>query len=159
MLQGVCQGLSVAPAPSRVASYAVRGFDLLVKRDDQYRLTHEFGGGVSGNKARKLYELAVNGPGASTKAVASLGGHQSNAMPSIAALCRARGVPFFYVCKPVPRWLRSSPAGNFARGLALGAERGRARALHCILNRLVLKRSQMCRAKRLRPWRDLEEGW
>ena len=108
------------PPPSPLVKYSLRGRDIYVKRDDQYRLTHAFGAGVCGNKARKLFTLSEAGPGAG--AVASLGGHQSNALPSLAALCRARGVPFYYICKPVPRWLRGQPAGNYARALALGVE-------------------------------------
>ena len=110
------------PPPSRITRHVVRGREILVKRDDQYRLTHAYGGGVSGNKARKLYGFAAEGPGDRVAAVASLGGHQSNALPSLAALCRARGLPFVYLCKPVPRWLRHTPAGNYARALALGVE-------------------------------------
>mmetsp|Transcript_22694 Transcript_22694/g.27310 ORF Transcript_22694/g.27310 Transcript_22694/m.27310 type:complete len:299 (+) Transcript_22694:1-897(+) len=51
-----------------------------------------------------------------------MGGHQSHACVAMAALCRARGLRMLYLCKPVPRWLRKNPAGNYARGLALGVE-------------------------------------
>ncbi|KAJ1450374.1 hypothetical protein M885DRAFT_571382 [Pelagophyceae sp. CCMP2097] len=117
----------VPPRPSRIVQVAVRGawpdcgrktFD--VKRDDAWRLLGDFGAGVSGNKARKLFSFAVSGPRGCV--VASLGGHQSNAMCALAALCHARGTPFVYLAKPVPKWLRQNPSGNYARALALGME-------------------------------------
>ena len=109
-----------APPASPLQPFMVRGRQILVKRDDRYALPGALSG-VAGNKARKLYALADRGFG-NAKAVASLGGHQSNAFPCIAALCQAQNLPFYFVCKPVPRWLRSNPAGNYARALALGAE-------------------------------------
>ena len=109
-----------APPASPLQPFTVRGRSVLVKRDDRYALPGVLSG-VAGNKARKLYGLYKRGFG-DAEAVASLGGHQSNAFPCIAALCRAFDLPFYFVCKPVPRWLRSNPAGNYARALALGAE-------------------------------------
>ena len=109
-----------APPASPLQPFTVRGRSVLVKRDDRYALPGVLSG-VAGNKARKLYGLHKRGFG-DAEAVASLGGHQSNAFPCIAALCRAFDLPFYFVCKPVPRWLRSNPAGNYARALALGAE-------------------------------------
>lgn len=107
-------------APSPVTTCEVRGRRFLVKRDDEWRLGGDLGAGISGNKARKLLRFALEGPRCGV--VASMGGHQSNAMVAMAALCRARGVRFVYLAKPVPRWLRKTPSGNFARGLALGLE-------------------------------------
>lgn len=50
---------------------------------------------------------------------------QSNAMVAIAAVVASKaGSSFVYYTKPVPRWLRRNPVGNFARALALGAEVG-----------------------------------
>ena len=109
-----------APPASPLQPFTVRGRSILVKRDDRYALPGALSG-VAGNKARKLYGLYKRGFG-DAEAVASLGGHQSNAFPCIAALCRAFDLPFYFVCKPVPRWLRQNPAGNYARALALGAE-------------------------------------
>ena len=109
-----------APPASPLQPFTVRGRSVLVKRDDRYALPGALSG-VAGNKARKLYGLYKRGFG-DAEAVASLGGHQSNAFPCIAALCRAFDLPFYFVCKPVPRWLRQNPAGNYARALALGAE-------------------------------------
>ena len=118
---GVVDESSIVPSvASPLTSVEVRGREFLVKRDDQWRLRGDLGAGTSGNKARKLLQFALSGP--TSGAVASLGGHQSNAMVAIAALCRARGVRFLYLCKPVPRWLRKNPCGNYARGLALGVE-------------------------------------
>ena len=50
---------------------------------------------------------------------------QSNAMVAIAAVVASKTrSSFVYYTKPVPRWLRRNPVGNFARALALGAEVG-----------------------------------
>lgn len=44
-------------------------------------------------------------------------------MVAIAAVVASKpGSSFMYFTKPVPRWLRKNPVGNFARTLALGAE-------------------------------------
>jgi len=114
--------LRVPSDASPLVSTFVRGREFLVKRDDQWRLAGPLGAGVSGNKARKLLKFAVEGPARNASVVASMGGHQSNAMVALAALCHARGVRFLYLAKPVPRWLRRYPCGNYARGLALGVE-------------------------------------
>ena len=46
-------------------------------------------------------------------------------MVAIAAVVATkRGSSFVYYTKPVPRWLRKNPVGNFARAMALGAEVG-----------------------------------
>lgn len=109
----------ILPSPSTIRQVRVRGVDFSVKRDDQWRLTG-LGAGISGNKARKLLSFAEDGN--VDEVVASFGGHQSNAMVAIAALCRERGSRFVYLTKPVPKWLRQNAAGNYARALALGAE-------------------------------------
>lgn len=109
----------ILPSPSAVRQVRVRGVDFSVKRDDQWRLTG-MGAGISGNKARKLLYFAEDDK--VDEVVASFGGHQSNAMVAIAALCRERGSRFVYLTKPVPKWLRQNAAGNYARALALGAE-------------------------------------
>lgn len=44
-------------------------------------------------------------------------------MVAIAAVVASKPASsFMYFTKPVPRWLRKNPVGNFARALALGAE-------------------------------------
>lgn len=44
-------------------------------------------------------------------------------MVAIAAVVASKPASsFVYFTKPVPRWLRKNPVGNFARALALGAE-------------------------------------
>ncbi|CAM9789549.1 unnamed protein product [Laminaria digitata] len=103
-----------------VEEFSVRGRRVLVKRDDKMRLA---GSGLSGNKARKLYALNKIPTESFPKLVASHGGAQSNAMVAIAAVVASKeGSSFVYYTKPVPRWLRRNPVGNFARALALGAE-------------------------------------
>ncbi|KAJ8607416.1 hypothetical protein CTAYLR_009980 [Chrysophaeum taylorii] len=94
---------------SPIRSYRIRGREYRVKRDDLFSAY-----GVSGNKARKLLSLAGSPPAGP---VASMGGHQSNAMVAIASLCE-----LYYFCKPVPRWLRENPRGNYQRALALGTK-------------------------------------
>eukprot|EP00904_Undaria_pinnatifida_P012503 jgi/Undpi1/8383/HiC_scaffold_25.g10851.m1 len=103
-----------------VEEFAIRGRRVLVKRDDKMRLA---GSGLSGNKARKLYALNKIPMESFPKLLASHGGAQSNAMVAIAAVVASKaGSSFVYYTKPVPRWLRRNPVGNFARALALGAE-------------------------------------
>ena len=72
---------------------------------------------VTGNKARKLAALLDSPP---PNPLVSHGGGQSNAMLAIARVCQAKGVPFSYHTRPLPRWLRQKPVGNLARALALG---------------------------------------
>lgn len=44
-------------------------------------------------------------------------------MVAIAAVVASKpGSSFIYYTKPVPKWLRRNPVGNFARIIALGAE-------------------------------------
>ncbi|CBJ33324.1 Similar to 1-Aminocyclopropane-1-Carboxylate Deaminase [Ectocarpus siliculosus] len=96
---------------SPVEEFVIRGRRVLVKRDDKMRLAES---GLSGNKARKLY--ALNKTPASSFP-------ESNAMVAIAAVVASKpGSSFIYYTKPVPKWLRRNPVGNFARTIALGAE-------------------------------------
>ena len=76
--------------------------------------------GVAGNKARKLAELFARPNLPST--LVSHGGAQSNAMVAIAAVAAHRGVSFRYHTRPVPKWLRATPTGNFRRALAMGMD-------------------------------------
>ncbi len=98
---------------SAVEPFEFRGRVFYVKRDDTI---HPY---FSGNKFRKLYSL-LHTPAAQYERVVSYGGTQSNAMLSIAALCRRQGWAFDYYAKPVPEHLRSLPTGNLKQALALG---------------------------------------
>ncbi|CAM9780621.1 unnamed protein product [Ectocarpus sp. 12 AP-2014] len=105
---------------SPVEEFVIRGRRVLVKRDDKMRLAES---GLSGNKARKLYALNKTPAASFPEVVASHGGPQSNAMVAIAAVVASKpGSSFIYYTKPVPKWLRRNPVGNFARTIALGAE-------------------------------------
>jgi len=103
---------------SGVDAFTVRGHKIFVKRDDQLRLP---GTNLSGNKARKMYALHRWGPGQVPRMLVSYGGAQSNAMLALALVAKAKGVPLTYFTKPIPRWLRETPSGNYAEALALGA--------------------------------------
>lgn len=52
---------------------------------------------------------------------------QSNAMLAIAAVVASkRQSCFIYYVKPLEKWMRETPIGNYARALALGAQVGEA---------------------------------
>jgi len=106
-------------APSRVEAVEVRGRRIFVKRDDKYRLPET---GLCGNKARKLYSLNNLSP--FPQDLVSHGGPQSNAMVALAAVVHRHqpSSTFTYYTKPIPRWLRNNPSGNFARAISLGTE-------------------------------------
>jgi len=76
---------------------------------------------LSGNKYRKLYTL-IQTPADQYRNITSYGGTQSNAMLSLAALCRQKGWQFHYTSKPVPRHLKTNPTGNLALALAAGMQ-------------------------------------
>ncbi|HHH72313.1 MAG TPA: hypothetical protein ENL04_00610 [Sulfuricurvum sp.] len=78
--------------PSPVEPFRFAGRIFRVKRDD---LIHP---DFSGNKYRKLYRFIHTNPDA-IHTIVSYGGIQSNAMLSIAALCRLKGWRFEYICK------------------------------------------------------------
>mmetsp|Transcript_12904 Transcript_12904/g.20558 ORF Transcript_12904/g.20558 Transcript_12904/m.20558 type:complete len:427 (+) Transcript_12904:35-1315(+) len=101
---------------SRLQPFDIRGREVWVKREDEFRLDS----GISGNKARKLFWLNQLPKQEFPKVVVSHGGHQSNAMLAIAAVCAKFGSEFRYYVKKTPRWLRNNPSGNYARVLALG---------------------------------------
>mmetsp|Transcript_30060 Transcript_30060/g.39561 ORF Transcript_30060/g.39561 Transcript_30060/m.39561 type:complete len:423 (+) Transcript_30060:122-1390(+) len=105
---------------SDVEEFEVRGREVLVKRDDQLRLDS----GISGNKARKMFWLNQIPTDKFPKNVISHGGHQSNALVSLAAICSKNrpNTQLHYYTKKIPRWLRNNPSGNFARALALGTQ-------------------------------------
>jgi len=103
--------LNLHPAPFE--PFRLEGRDCFVKRDD---LIHPL---LSGNKYRKLFTI-VHTPSSAIDTLISYGGIQSNAMLSIAALCRMKGWSFEYTAKSVPEHLRQEPEGNYQKAMALG---------------------------------------
>jgi 1-aminocyclopropane-1-carboxylate deaminase/D-cysteine desulfhydrase-like pyridoxal-dependent ACC family enzyme len=99
--------------PSAVDRFEFRGRKLYIKRDD---LLDE---DLSGNKFRKLYSL-LNTPKKKYKRIISYGGNQSNAMASIAALCKRKGWEFIYISKELSSTLKQNPGGNLAAALSDG---------------------------------------
>lgn len=90
-----------------------RGRTVYVKRDDLIDPC------LSGNKYRKLYAL-IQQPRSAYERVISYGGAQSNAMFSIACLCKAKGWGFEYYTKNLPEKLKIHPTGNLKQALELG---------------------------------------
>jgi len=105
----------VTPALSSVERFVFQGRDYYVKRDELIDPL------LSGNKYRKLYNL-LRTPADQYKTIVSYGGTQSNAMLSIAALCRQKGWRFHYTSKPVPQRLKDHPTGNLKMALELGMQ-------------------------------------
>jgi len=99
--------------PSRIDKVKFRGRSLFVKRDDLIDPC------LSGNKYRKLYTLTQLPSKTYTKVI-SYGGGQSNAMLSIACLCKAKGWDFHYYTKTLPRYLKEGLEGNLAQAVSLG---------------------------------------
>jgi 1-aminocyclopropane-1-carboxylate deaminase/D-cysteine desulfhydrase-like pyridoxal-dependent ACC family enzyme len=99
--------------PSRIDTVQLRGRSFYVKRDD---LIHPC---LSGNKYRKLYTL-LNTPSHRYETIISYGGAQSNAMLSIACLCRLKGWEFHYYTKKLPSCLESCTEGNLEQALKQG---------------------------------------
>ena len=101
--------------PSSVESFSFQGRSIYIKRDDLIDPD------LSGNKFRKLYTL-LNTPSKNYKRIISYGGSQSNAMASIAALCKRKGWQFLYITKTLSKILRESPDGNLKAALQDGME-------------------------------------
>ena len=101
--------------PAPFEPFRFEGRELYLKRDD---LIHPL---FSGNKYRKLYAL-LQTPSDAIDTLVSYGGIQSNAMLSIAALCRLKGWRFEYTAKTAPRHLKSDPQGNYSHAMALGMQ-------------------------------------
>jgi len=99
--------------PSRVDTVNFRGRSFYIKRDDLIDPC------LSGNKYRKLYTLTQLPSNTYTKVI-SYGGGQSNAMLSIACLCRAKGWEFHYYTKSLPSYLKENLEGNLAQAVSLG---------------------------------------
>ncbi|PJA27935.1 MAG: hypothetical protein CO188_11305, partial [Zetaproteobacteria bacterium CG_4_9_14_3_um_filter_54_145] len=100
-------------AESAVERITLRGREFHIKRDDLIDPL------LSGNKYRKLYSL-IHTPADQYRRIVSYGGTQSNAMLSIAALCRQKGWHFDYTAKTVASHLKLAPSGNLRVALALG---------------------------------------
>lgn len=98
---------------SEVTPFRFQGFDFYVKRDELINPL------LSGNKYRKLYTL-LQTPPETYNTIISYGGTQSNAMLSIAALCKQKGWRFQYYCKPLSLRLKQQPSGNLKKALDLG---------------------------------------
>ena len=82
-----------------------------VKRDDLIDLY------LSGNKYRKLYSL-INTPSENLYKIISYGGTQSNAMLSIAALCKSKGWIFEYYTKSLH--VKENSISNYMQALSFG---------------------------------------
>lgn len=101
--------------PSAVEPFVFEGRGLYIKRDDLIDKD------LSGNKFRKLYTL-LNTPSHHYRRIISYGGSQSNAMASIAALCRRKGWAFLYITKRLSSTLREDIDGNLKAALSDGME-------------------------------------
>ncbi len=100
---------------SPVEKINYRNTSFWLKRDD---LIHPI---FNGNKARKLKYFLDADLSAYTK-IASYGGHQSNAMFSLAGLASIKGLDFEYYVKPLPETLKKNPIGNLKKSLELGMQ-------------------------------------
>ncbi len=101
--------------PSSVESFSFQGRSIYIKRDDL------IDSDLSGNKFRKLYTL-LDLPTQNYQRIISYGGSQSNAMASIAALCRMRGWSFLYITKTLSQTLQQEVDGNLKAALQDGME-------------------------------------
>lgn len=99
--------------PSTVETFVFRGRTIHIKRDDLVDPD------LSGNKFRKLFFL-LNIPSKNYKRIISYGGSQSNAMASIAALCKRKGWTFLYITKTLSQTLKNALQGNMASALGDG---------------------------------------
>jgi 1-aminocyclopropane-1-carboxylate deaminase/D-cysteine desulfhydrase-like pyridoxal-dependent ACC family enzyme len=99
------------PSPVQEIQFCER--TIFVKRDD---LLHaDFGG----NKARKFYGFFEEDL-SRYKKIVSYGGHQSNAMFSLASFAKLHNLQFDYYVKPLPKFLKSNILGNFRNALDFG---------------------------------------
>ena len=96
---------------SSIEKFIFDGRTFYVKRDDLIDLY------LSGNKYRKLYSL-INTPSKNLYKVISYGGTQSNAMLSIAALCKSKGWIFEYYTKPLH--VKENSISNYVQALGFG---------------------------------------
>jgi len=96
--------------PSIVETFRFHDRNIYIKRDDLVDKD------LSGNKFRKLYFL-LQTSSSSYKRIISYGGNQSNAMASIAALCKRKGWEFVYISKTFSHVLKVEPTGNLLSAL------------------------------------------
>ena len=96
---------------SSIEKFIFDGRTFYVKRDDLIDLY------LSGNKYRKLYSL-INTPSKNLDKIISYGGTQSNAMLSIAALCKSKGWIFEYYTKPLH--VKENSISNYVQALGFG---------------------------------------
>ena len=96
---------------SSIEKFIFDGRTFYVKRDDLIDLY------LSGNKYRKLYSL-INTPSKNLDKIISYGGTQSNAMLSIAALCRSKGWIFEYYTKSLH--VKENSISNYVQALGFG---------------------------------------
>ena len=87
----------------------------IVMRDD---LSHPI---FSGNKARKLAYI-LNSPEkySHIQKILSFGGNQSNFMLALSQLAKIMGWEFEYWMKPLPKFLKNNPNGNFQLAIENG---------------------------------------
>jgi len=98
---------------SLISKITLEGREFFVKRDDLFDIY------LSGNKYRKLHTL-LNTPKENLQTIISYGGTQSNAMLSIAAMCKIKGWEFIYYSKPLNTVMKEQEYGNFFDALSLG---------------------------------------
>lgn len=98
---------------SPVERITFRGRKYFLKRDD---LINPW---FNGNKSRK-FDFYLNSDLSAFKKVASYGGNQSNAMFSLAAFTKIKGLKYDYYGKPIPLFLKKYPVGNYKYALEMG---------------------------------------
>lgn len=103
-----------ATTPTPLTPVTFRSRTIYIKRDDLLTFS-----GVSGSKYRKFYSLFHPEALQSYSYIISYGGSQSNAMLSLAALCKQHDKRFVYITKPLPPRLRNAQ-GNFNVACDLG---------------------------------------
>jgi len=96
-----------------VQKITFKGREYWLKRDDL--INHYF----NGNKARK-FQYFLEKDLSQYTTVASYGGNQSNAMYSLSAFAKIKGLKFDYYVKPISKWLKENPVGNFKAALEMG---------------------------------------
>ncbi len=115
---------------SPVEETKFKGRRLWVKRDDKI---HPF---FNGNKARK-FKSYLEMDLSAYRRIVSYGGHQSNAMYSLAALAKLKGLVFDYYVKPLPSFLESQPAGNLKYALEMGMNMIEVKNYHEFIEQLL----------------------
>lgn len=99
--------------PSVISKLILENREFLVKRDDLIDIY------LSGNKYRKLYTLLKTSK-EKYHTIISYGGTQSNAMLSIAAMCKSKDWYFKYYTKPISSTMQKQKHGNYFHAISLG---------------------------------------